>query len=68
MVWKSAWANKLSFSDSFQFLSTSLDSLVKNLEKDDFRHFSQEFDSEVLDLVKQKKILSLWVDGEFWKV
>ena len=51
--------NKLSFIDNFQFLSTSLDSLVKNLEKDDFRHFSQEFDSEVLDLVKQKKILSL---------
>ena len=29
--------NKLSFIDSFQFLSFSLDSLVKNLNKDDFR-------------------------------
>ena len=28
--------NKLSFIDSFQFLSSSLDSLVKNLAKDDF--------------------------------
>ena len=28
--------NKLSFIDSFQFLSSSLDSLVKNLNKDDF--------------------------------
>ena len=29
--------NKLSFMDSFQFLSFSLDSLVKNLNKDDFK-------------------------------
>ena len=28
--------NKLSFIDSFQFLSSPLDSLVKNLSKDDF--------------------------------
>ena len=27
--------NKLSFIDSFQFLNYSLDSLVKNLDKDD---------------------------------
>ena len=46
--------NKLSFIDSFQFLSSSLDSLVKNLSKDDFKYLSQEFDSNVLDLVKQK--------------
>ena len=29
--------NKLSFIDSFQFLSSSLDSLVKHLNKDDFK-------------------------------
>ena len=29
--------SKLSFIDSFQFLSSSLDSLVKNLNKDDFK-------------------------------
>ena len=46
--------NKLSFIDSFQFLSSSLDSLVKNLGKDDFKYLSQEFDNNVLDLVKQK--------------
>ena len=46
--------NKLTFIDSFQFLSSSLDSLVKNLSKDDFKHLSQEFDNNVLDLVKQK--------------
>ena len=46
---------KLSFFDSFQFLNCSLDSLVKNLGKDDFKYLSQEFDNNVLeDLVKQK--------------
>ena len=47
--------NKLSFIDSFQFLSYSLDSLVKNLVNDDFKYLSQEFDNNVLDLVKQKR-------------
>ena len=46
--------NKLSSIDSFQFLSSSLDSLVKNLGKDNFKDLSQEFDNNVLDLVKQK--------------
>ena len=46
--------NKLGFIDSFQFLSSSLDSLVKNLGKIDFKYLSQEFDNTVLDLVKQK--------------
>ena len=41
--------NKLSFIDSFKFLSSSLDSLVKNLNKDDFKYLSQEFDNNVLD-------------------
>ena len=45
---------KLIFIDSFQFLSSSLDSLVKNLNKDDFKYLSEEFDNNVLDLVKQK--------------
>ena len=39
--------NKLIFIDSFQFLSSSLDSLVKNLVKIIFKYLSQ-------DLVKQK--------------
>ena len=43
--------SKLSFVDSFQFLSSSLDSLVKNLNKDDFKW---KFDNNVLDLAKQK--------------
>ena len=47
-------SNKISFIDNFQFLSGSLDSLVKNLAKDGFKYLSQEFDSNVSDLVKQK--------------
>ena len=46
--------NKLSFIDSFQFLSSPLHTLVKNLGKDDFKYLRQEFDTNVLDLVKQK--------------
>ena len=51
--------NKLSFIDGIQFLSSSLDNLVKNLAKDDFKYLYQEFDNNVLDLDKQKTILSL---------
>ena len=43
--------NKLSFIDSFQFLSSSLDSLVKNLGKDDFKYLSQELDNDILNLI-----------------
>ena len=39
--------NKLSFIDTFKFLSSSLNSLVKNLSKDDFKYLSQEFDNNV---------------------
>ena len=46
--------NKFNFINSFQFLRLSLDSLVKNLNKDDFKYLSQEFDNNLLDLVKQK--------------
>ena len=41
--------NKLSFIDNFQFLSSSLDGLVKNVKKDDFKYLSQQFDNNVLD-------------------
>ena len=49
--------NKLSFIDSFQFLSFSLDNLDKDLAKDYFKYMSQEFDNNILDLdlVKQKR-------------
>ena len=47
--------NKLSSIDSFQFLRSSLDSFIKNLARDDFKYLSQEFDNNVLGLVKQKR-------------
>ena len=59
--------NKLSFIDSFQFLSSSLDRLVKNLSKDDFKYLSQEFDNSVLDLVKQKGFYSYECTSDFEK-
>ena len=46
--------NKLSFIDSFQFLSSSLGSFVKHLNKNNFNYLSQKFDQNKLDLVKQK--------------
>ena len=46
--------NKLRFIDSLQFLSSSLNSLVKHLNNDDFKYLSQEFDKNKLYLVKQK--------------
>ena len=42
--------NKLIFIDSFQFLNSSLHSVVKNLGKDGFKYLSQEFD--VLDRIR----------------
>ena len=39
---------------AFNFLSSPLCSLVKDLNKDDFKYLSQEFDKNKLDLVKQK--------------
>ena len=44
--------NKINFTDSFQFLSSSLVSLVKALGKNNFKYFNN-----ILDTVKQKTIL-----------
>ena len=46
--------NKLAFIDSFLFVSSSLDSLVKNLGKDDYKYLSQELNSNVRVLARQK--------------
>ena len=59
--------NKLSFIDSFQFLSSSLDRLVKNLNKDDLKYLNQEFDNIVLDLVKQKEFCRYEYMSDFEK-
>ena len=57
--------NKLSFINSFQFQSSSLNSLVKNLGKDEFQYLSQEFDNNVLDLVKQKGFYPYEYNSDF---
>ena len=59
--------NKLIFIDSCQFLSSSLVSLVKNLGEDYFKYLSQEFNSKVLDLVKQKGFYPYVYIGRFEK-
>ena len=41
--------DRLIFIDSFQFLSSSLDDLVGNLGKGDFKYLSHEFDNNVFD-------------------
>ena len=42
--------SKLSFIDNLQFLISSLESLAKYLNKDDFKCLSQEVYNNVLDL------------------
>ena len=59
--------SKLSFIDSFHFLSSSLDSLVKNLSKNDFKYSSQVFNNNVLDLVKQNRFYPYEYMGDFQK-
>ena len=59
--------NKLGFIYSFQFLSSSLDSLVKSLNKNDFKYLSQEFDKNKLDLVNQKRFYPYEYMSDFEK-
>ena len=49
--------NKLIFIDNFQFLTSSVDSSVKNLGQNDFQDLSQEFDSNVLVSFQQKRFI-----------
>ena len=51
--------NHLVFLDSFQFMSSSLDNLIKNLPDEAFKYTQQEFKKEQFNLMKQKGILSL---------
>ena len=45
----------LVFIDSMQFMNSSLDKLVKNLSDEDFKYLVEEFGSENLELLKQKR-------------
>ena len=42
-------------------MSSSLDSLIKNLSKDDFKYLRTEFDTNILDLV----VYNMGVLGHF---
>ena len=42
--------------DNFQFLSSLLDSLVKNLNKDDFKYLSQECDNNQIQFKSLKRL------------
>ena len=44
----------LVFIDSMQFMNSSLEKLVKNLSKSDFKYLTEEFGSKNLELLKQK--------------
>ena len=48
--------NHLVFLDSFQFMSSSLDNLIKNLPDEPFKYTKQEFKKEQFNLMKQKGI------------
>ena len=48
--------NHLVFLDSFQFMSSSLDNLVKNLPDEALKYTEQEFKNEQFNLMKQKGI------------
>ena len=60
--------NKLLFLDNFLFISSSLDSLVKNLSKEDLEYFSQDFVNNVIDLLKPKWFYPYEYMSSFWKV
>ena len=47
-------SKNLVFTDSMQFMNSSLDKLVKNLSDEDFKYLVKEFGSENLKILKQK--------------
>ena len=44
----------MSFNINNNIFVSSLDNLVKNSRKNEFKYLSQEFESKVFDLIKQK--------------
>ena len=55
--------NHLTFIDSFQLMSSSLDKLVNNLPKDDLIYTSKVFKGKKLDLMSKKVFIhtTLWI-------
>ena len=55
---------KIRFIDSFKFMATSLDSLVKNLPKESFKNLKEFYEGEQLDLIKRKGVFPYdWFDN-----
>ena len=50
---------QLVFTDSFHFLNGSLDNLLRKLGKNYFHFVSQEFNANILDLVKQQVFIPI---------
>ena len=48
--------NHLTFIDSYQFMSSSLEKLVSNLPKESLKYTSQKFKNKKLDLMSQKGV------------
>ena len=48
--------NHLTFIDSFQFMSSSLEKLVSNLPKESLKYTSKKFKGDKLDLMAQKGV------------
>ena len=48
--------NHLTFIDSFQFMSSSLDKLVSNLPRESLKYTSKEFQDKKLELMSQKGV------------
>ena len=56
--------NHLTFIDSFQFMSSSLDRLISNLQKDDLKYTSKSFKGKMLDLLSKKGVythMTTWI-------
>ena len=55
---------KIRFIDSFKFMATSLDNLVKNLPKDSFKNLTEFYEGDELDLIKRKGVFPYdWFDN-----
>ena len=59
--------NNLVFTDSMQFMNSSLENLVKDLD-DDLKYLSEEFGSKKFRPLKTKRCLSIWAHGQSWKI
>ena len=54
----------ITFVESLQFYKGSLDTLASNLNDEDFKHLTSEFDIDKLDMLKRKDVYPYeWVDS-----